>query len=145
MVTMTLLQGVANTFVIFLSRLIVFFIDQGMRDRDDRRGGLGFFAQYMLIQVLQSLLMLPASAVIFAYSRRREYGADAGSARLTGRETMIHALEQLRAGPRIQDDRAPSVSAFKIDGHGYGLMQMMFSSHPSLEARIEALRRQSLT
>ena len=143
MVTMTLLQGVANTFVIFLSRVLVFMLDNALRGRDDERrgGGLGYFAQYMLIQLLQSLLMLPASAVVFAYSRRREYGADAGSAKLTGRETMIHALEQLRAGPRVQDDRAPSVSAFKIDGHGYGLMQMVFASHPPLEDRIEALRK----
>lgn len=144
MVTMTLLQGVVNTFVVFASRVIVILIDQAMRgDREDRRrgGGLGFFAQYMLISLLESVLMLLASPIIYWFSRRREYGADAGSARLAGRETMIHALEQLRAGPRVRDDRAPSVSAFKIDGHGHGLMQLLYASHPPLEDRIEALKR----
>lgn len=144
MVTMTLLQGVANTFVMFLSRVLVFALDQALRSRDDDgrgRGGLGWFAQYLMIQVFQSVLMLLASIPVYWFSRRRELGADAGSAKLCGRETMIHALEQLRDGPRVRDDRAPAFSAFKIDGHGYGLMQLLFASHPPLEQRIEALRR----
>jgi len=143
MVTMTLLQGIVNTFVMFVSRIAVYALDNAMRSRDDDRGsrGLGYFSQYLLISALESILMFLASPVIYWYSRRREYRADAGSARMTGRETMIHALESLRDGPRIQDDRAPSVSAFKIDGRGHGIMQALFSTHPPLEARIEALKR----
>ncbi len=145
MVTMTLLQGIVNTFVMFLARIAVFAIDNAMRNRDDERrgGGLGYFAQYMLISVLESVLMLLASPLVYWFSRHREYRADAGSARMTGRETMIHALESLRSGPRIQDDRAPAVSAFKIDGRGHGLAQLLFSTHPPLEARIEALKKLS--
>ncbi|MDE2039991.1 MAG: protease HtpX [Elusimicrobia bacterium] len=143
MVTMTLLQGVVNTFVVFASRIIMVLIEQAVSSDSDERGGLGFFAQYILVMALESVLMLLASPIIYWYSRRREYGADAGSARLTGRETMIHALEQLRAGPRLRDDRAPSVSAFKIDGHGHGILQFIYSTHPPLEARIEALKRQA--
>ena len=142
MVTMTLLQGVVNTFVMFASRVAVIAIDNTMRSRDDdeRRGGLGYFAQYMLIMVLESVLMLLASPLVYWFSRQREYRADAGSAKMLGRETMIHALESLRAGPRVQDDRAPAVSMFKIDGHGHGLAQLLFSTHPSLEKRIAALK-----
>jgi heat shock protein HtpX len=144
MVTMTLLQGVANTFVMFLSRVLVFALDQALRGRDEegnRGGGLGFWGQWMMIQLLQTVLMMLASIVVYWFSRRRELEADAGSAKMMGRETMIHALEQLRDGPRLRDDRAPSLSTLKIDGHGYGLMAALFSSHPPIEQRIEALRR----
>lgn len=142
MVTMTLLQGVVNTFVMFLSRILVFALDNFLRDRDDRRGGgLGYFAQYMLIQVLQSVLMLLASPLIYYFSRMREYAADAGSARATGRENMIHALETLKRYTQIEDNRAPALSTFKINGRGHGLIAMLYASHPPLDARIEALRR----
>ena len=140
MVTMTLVQGVVNTFVMFLARVLAFFIDNALRSRDDRRGGLGWWGQYMLIQLLQSVLMILASPLIYAYSRRREYAADAGSARTTGRENMIRALETLKKYTQIQDDRMPSVSTLKINGHGYGLVQMLYASHPPLDKRIEALR-----
>lgn len=143
MVTMTLVQGVVNTFVMFIARVAAFAVDNAMRSRDDERrgGGLGYFAHYILVSVLESVLMLLASPLVYYFSRSREYRADAGSAALAGRETMIHALESLRDGPRLRDDRGPAFAAFKIDGHGHGLAQLLFASHPSLEARIEALRR----
>jgi heat shock protein HtpX len=144
MVTMTLLQGVVNTFVMFISRVAVILIDNAMRSRDEegrRGGGLGFFAQYMLINVLESVLMLLASPLVYWFSRHREYRADAGSAKMMGRDTMIHALESLRAGAHVRDDRAPAVSMFKINGYGHGLAQLLFSTHPSLDKRIEALKR----
>jgi len=142
MVTMTLLQGVVNTFVMFFARVLVFALNNAMRRRDDRRGGgLGFFAQYMLIQLLQSVLMLLASPLIYFYSRRREYAADAGSARATGRENMIHALETLKRYTQIQDNRAPALSTFKINGHAQGLVALLYASHPPLDKRIEALKR----
>jgi heat shock protein HtpX len=143
MVTMTLLQGVVNTFVMFLARVIAFAIDSALRSRDGERrgGGLGFFAQYLLIMVLESVLFLIASPIIYYFSRMREYRADAGSARISGRETMIHALESLQGATQVQDNRAPALSAFKINGHGRGLMGLLFSTHPPIEARIAALRR----
>lgn len=143
MVTMTLLQGVVNTFVMFLSRVGAMLIDNAMRSRDDdgrEGGGLGYFAHYMLVSVLETVLMLLASPLVYWFSRQREYKADAGSARITGRDTMIHALQSLQSGRRIRDDRAPAVSMFKIDGHGHGLAQLLFSTHPPIEKRIEALK-----
>src|SRR5206468_352269 len=109
--------------------------------RDDRRGGgLGYWGQYMLIQLLQTVLMLLASPLIYFYSRRREYAADAGSAKATGRENMIHALETLKRYTQIEDDRAPALSTFKINGRGHGLVALLYASHPPLDARIAALR-----
>jgi heat shock protein HtpX len=143
MVTMTLLQGVANTFVMFFARVIAFMIDNALRSRDDDRrgGGLGYMGHYLVVMLLESVLMLLASVVVYWFSRRREYAADAGSAKLTGRETMIHALEQLERSTGRRDDRAPALSTFKINGHGRGLAAMLFSSHPPIALRIEALRR----
>lgn len=144
MVTMTLLQGLVNTFVIFVSQILLIAIESATSGRDEngrRRGGLGFFAQMILIQVLESVLFLLASPIIYWYSRRREYRADWGSADLTGRETMIHALEQLKAATQVVDNRAPSLSTFKINGRGRGLAQLLFASHPPIDARIEALKQ----
>ncbi len=143
MVTMTLLQGIVNTFVMFLAYVIAFAIDNALRSRDseERGGGLGYFAQSILIYVLEMVLMFLASPIIYAYSRWREYRADAGSARLTARETMIHALESLKRATRVEDNRAPALSSFKINGRGHGLLALLFSTHPPLDARIEALRR----
>jgi heat shock protein HtpX len=142
MVTMTLVQGVVNTFVMFLARVLAFFIENAMRgDRDDRRGGgLGYWGQYMLIQLLQSVLMLLASPLIYAYSRRREYAADALSAKVCGREKMISALQTLKRYTQIEDPRAPALSTFKINGRGQGLVALLYSSHPPLDERIKALR-----
>jgi heat shock protein HtpX len=148
MVTMTLLQGLVNTFVMFLARVLLIAMESASRrDRDDDRPsygyGGGYYFHYMIVQLLESVLFLLASPVIYWYSRRREYRADWGSADLTGNATMIHALEQLRSATQVQDDRAPALSTFKINGHGRGLAQLLFSSHPSLEDRIEALKRRA--
>ncbi|OGR82542.1 MAG: zinc metalloprotease HtpX [Elusimicrobia bacterium RIFCSPHIGHO2_02_FULL_57_9] len=143
MVTMTLLQGVINTFVMFVARIAAIAIDNAMRSRDGERrnGGLGFFAQFMLVSLLESVLMILASPVLYYYSRRREYKADANSARIAGAGTMIYALEALKRSTQVRDERAPSLSTFKINGHGHGLIAALYSSHPPIEARIEALRR----
>jgi heat shock protein HtpX len=141
MVTMTLLQGVANTFVMFFARVAAFAIENAMRSRDDdRRGGMGYFAHYLLVSALEVVFMLLANIVVFAFSRWREYRADAGSAGLAGREKMIHALEALQRGAALEDRGHPAVAAMKIHSSGHGLMSLLFSSHPPLEDRIRALR-----
>ena len=135
------------TFVMFFSRVAVFAIDSYLRGNDERRergGGLGYFAQSMLIYVFDMLFTLLSAPLIYYFSRVREYKADAGSARLSSRENMIHALEALKTCTQVQDNRAPGLSAFKINGRGHGLMAHLFASHPSLDARIEALRRLEL-
>jgi heat shock protein HtpX len=143
MVTMTLLQGVLNTFVVFLSRVFGFFIDQalsGGRDRREAGTGIGYFLSVIVLQIVLGFL---ASLVVFAFSRWREYHADAGSARLEGsKEPMLAALRRLKAiteGDPVIDDRSPALQAFKISGKPGSAS--LFADHPSLDDRIAALER----
>ncbi|MBW2712635.1 MAG: protease HtpX [Deltaproteobacteria bacterium] len=137
MVTMTLLQGVINAFVMFMARVIAFGIDQALKDRNNGRG-LGFMGQFAVIMVLQTVFMALGMIVIAAFSRYREYRADAGSARLAGREKMISALEALKGTVELvetQSDR--SVATMKIAGGGF---KSLWATHPPLDERIERLR-----
>lgn len=140
MVTMTLLQGVVNAFAMFLSRIIAFAISQAMRDRDDRNRGMSPFASIAIQMVLEVVFMLLGSIVIAWFSRYREFRADAGGARLAGRENMINALEALRRTFDYVDPNAqPAVQSLKINGRPRGLMAL-FASHPPLEERIARLQ-----
>ena len=143
MVTMTLIQGLVNTFVMVVAEIALFVIENAMRKNDDERGGLGFIAQFILLSVLESVLFFLASPVIYGFSRWREYRADSGSAHLTSPQVMIHALESLQTVTSTEDNRAPALSTFKINGHGRGLFALLFASHPPLDARIAALKRLS--
>ena len=139
MVTMTLLQGTLNTFVIFLSRALGFAIDQLMRrGDDDRRGvGIGYYLGYIVCEIVLGIL---ASLIVMAYSRHREFRADAMGARLEGKDAMIGALRRLKQitdGGGIIDVRSPAPSAFKSKSRA-GLMRL-FATHPPLEERIAAL------
>jgi heat shock protein HtpX len=114
-----------------------------MRGRDDDRrggGGLGFFAHYMLISLLETVLMCLSMPLIYYFSRHRELRADYGSAKISGKESMIHALESLKRCTDLVDNRQTSVAAFKINGRAPGLLAKLFSSHPPLDVRIAALR-----
>ncbi len=141
MVTMTLLQGTLNTFVIFLSRVLGFAIDQFLRrGGDDRRGvGMGYYIGYFICQIVLGLL---ATLIVSAYSRRREFRADAMGAHLEGKDAMIGALQRLKQiteGGGVIDDRSPAISAFKINNPS--ALWHLFASHPPLEERIAALER----
>lgn len=141
MVTMTLLQGVINAFVMFLARALAFLIMQaGRGDRDDRRGGSPIM--YFMVQMaLEVFFMIIGSVVIAAFSRYREFRADAGGARLAGRDSMISALEALKRTYEIVEPAAqPAVQTLKISTRPSGVFRL-FSTHPSLEERIERLRR----
>ena len=134
MVTLTLVQGVVNTFVIFLSRIIGGLIDNAISgNRDNRRsGGMVYF---MIVMVLQLLLGVLASMVVAWFSRYREFKADAGGATLSSRQNMISALERLQQG---QASSLPEqFAAFGITG---GKLSRLFASHPPLDVRIAALR-----
>ncbi len=138
MVTMTLLQGVVNAFVMFLARVVAFAIDQFLRDRNDGHG-LGFFAQYMLIMLFQTIFMMFGMIVIAGFSRHREYRADAGSAQLAGREKMIAALEALKATAELVDPEPErSVATMKIASPGS--IMRLYATHPPLEERIQRLQ-----
>jgi heat shock protein HtpX len=134
MVTMTLLQGVMNTFVIFLARVIGTVVDRAISgNRDNGGGGIAYFA---IVLFLQFVLGLLASIIVMAFSRWREFRADAGSARISGKEKMIAALSRLDAG-RGENTLPQAIQAFGIAGGG---MRKLFSSHPPIEERIAALR-----
>jgi len=139
MVTMTLLQGVINAFVMFLSRVIAFALTQGRRG--DERGG-SFMMQYMLIMVLQMGFGLLGMIPLMAFSRWREFRADAGGAKLAGRAKMINALKALQGLKPLPAGNEPaSVQTLKIFGKGGGI----FSSHPPLEERIARLETATLS
>jgi heat shock protein HtpX len=133
MVTMTLIQGVMNTFVVFLSRVIGYAVDSFLRKNNERSSGPGI--GYMITTlVLDIVLGFAASMVVAWFSRQREFRADAGSAQLLGRQPMINALARL--GGMQTGELPKSVAAFGIAGG----MGQLFSTHPPLEARIAALQ-----
>ncbi len=135
MVTLTLLTGVANAFVIFLARIIASAIDQALRG-DDGRGGLGFLAYYAVVSVLEIFLMLLAYIPISAFSRYREYSADAGSAKLSNPNNMISALSVLGSYTG-ELDKKNSFSIAKIESKR---RVSIFATHPPIEKRIERLK-----
>jgi heat shock protein HtpX len=133
MVTLTLIQGVVNTFVLFLSRVIGYVVDKAVF-RSERDHGPGFFITSLVAQILLGIL---ASMIVAWFSRQREFRADDGGARLAGRDGMIAALERLKTG--AQPSALPdSMKAFGISG-GPGFSRL-FMSHPPLDERIAALR-----
>jgi heat shock protein HtpX len=135
MVTLTLIQGVVNTFVIFLSRVIGHFVDRVIL-KNDSGHGIGYFAAVIAAQLLLGIL---ASMIVMWVSRLREFRADAGSAQLNGREPMINALSRLERG--IPGELPEALQAFGISGGGKRNMMRLFMSHPPIPERIEALRR----
>jgi heat shock protein HtpX len=140
MVTMTLIQGVINAFVMFLARVLAFVISQAMRRDDDERGG--GWIQYLMVIVFQIVFSMLGALVVCWFSRQREFRADAGGARLAGRENMIGALHALAAlhNPEIaaaEAHRAASFQALKISGAG-GFLALL-ATHPPIEQRIARL------
>lgn len=134
MVTLTLIQGVVNTFVIFLSRIVGNIVDRSM-SRDNEGRGPAYFVTVLVTQLVLGVL---ASMIVAWFSRTREFRADAGGARLAGRDKMIAALERLM---RAHDEPLPAhLSAFGISGGEGASWQRLFMSHPPLEERIAALR-----
>ena len=131
MVTLTLIQGVVNTFVIFFSRVVGHFIDRVIM-KNERGFGIGYYIGSFIGQIIFSLL---ANIIVSWFSRRREFKADAGGAALAGRGKMINALRRLQQAhdPQPLPDE---MAAFGISGAG---LKELFSTHPPLEVRIRAL------
>ncbi len=134
MVTMTLLQGVLNTFVIFISRVIASVISSSRNDDEESSSNSGIY--FLVSMVLEFALGILASMIAMWFSRYREFRADAGSAQLVGKEKMIAALQRLQRVHEPQEMQG-SLATFMINMKSSAL----FSSHPPLEARIEALRK----
>lgn len=135
MVTMGLLQGVVNTFVIFLSRVIGHVIDRVVF-KTERGFGPAYFITSIIAQVFLSIL---ASMIVMWFSRRREFRADAGSAELAGRQKMIAALQALQR-PAEHKDLPGEFASFGISGNMGAGIKRLFLSHPPLQERIDALR-----
>jgi heat shock protein HtpX len=135
MVTLTLIQGVVNTFVIFFSKLFGYFVDRVLLKNDERNGpGIGAFAAEIAAQLVLGIL---ASMIVMWFSRHREFRADAGGASLAGREKMIAALERLK----INHEQASLPKQMAASGiSGGSAISKLFMTHPPLDERIAALR-----
>lgn len=133
MVTMTLLQGVLNTFVIFLSRIIASVVSNSRGNNNEESHNSGLY--FLVSMVLEMIFGVLASIIAMWFSRQREFRADAGSASLVGKEKMIAALQRLQH-VHAPEEMQGSLNAFMINGP----RKELFMSHPPLEKRIEALR-----
>jgi heat shock protein HtpX len=134
MVTLALLQGVLNTFVLFLARIIGGIVDRAVLRNDRQESGIGFFLVTMLAQFLLGIV---ASMIVCWYSRRREFRADRGGADLTGAGNMIDALQMLKRSHR--QPMPPQLQAFGINTGSAGGFMRFFMTHPPLDERIAAL------
>ena len=138
MITLTLIQGVVNTFVMFFARIIGSFIDKAVFKSD--RPGIGYFVIVMVLQVVLGIL---ASTIVMAFSRWREYRADAAAANFADRNSMIGALRRLQAETQAQipSDMPDTLTALGISSGWKKRTSKLWMSHPPLERRIEALQR----
>jgi heat shock protein HtpX len=137
MVTLTLVQGVVNTFVVFLARVVGYAVDQMLRRNDSEQSGpgIGYMVTVVVCEILFGIL---ASIIVMYFSRQREFRADRGAARILGRpQPMIAALRRL--GGMAEGELPKNMAAFGISGKG---ALSLFSSHPPIEARIAALQAQ---
>ncbi len=135
MVTLALIQGVVNTFVVFLSRIVGHIVDRVIL-KNSHGHGIGYFVTVMISQVVLSIL---ASTIVMYFSRKREFIADTGGADLAGHQNMINALKRLG---QVEPEALPEqMAAFGINNKG-GIMAL-FSSHPPIESRIAALEERS--
>jgi len=135
MVTLTLIQGVVNTFVIFFSRIVGFFVDRVLL-KNERGHGMGYYIASFVAQIVFGIL---ASGIVMYFSRWREFRADEGGAELAGTQNMIAALEKLRRNTGAAE-LPDQMVAFGISGATKSNLQKFFMSHPPLEERIMALK-----
>ena len=133
MVTMTLIQGVVNAFVMFLARVIAFAVRQGSDSRN------AYFMSFLVIIVLEIVFGILGSIIVAWFSRAREFRADAGGAALAGRANMIAALRRLKDTKQLVDNSEPALATLKISGGRSWLA--LISTHPPLEDRIRALEQ----
>lgn len=139
MVTMGLIQGVLNTFVIFLARVVGTVIDNMLSGNRNSEGNSGGFFYFIIVMVLQVVLGFFAGMIVMAFSRWREFRADAGGARLGGRDNMISALRRLGGDTAEPAGLPKAMRAFGIAGGGG--VSRLFMSHPPIAERIAALEK----
>lgn len=140
MVTLALIQGVVNTFVMFFARVVAHLVDNFLKSRTDG-AGLGFMGYFAVVIVAEIVFGLIASAIVAWFSRFREYRADAAGAKLAGSGAMINALGRLKAETEMPDQMPDTLRAMAITkGQTKSLMERLFASHPPLDDRIRALK-----
>lgn len=139
MVTMTLLQGVINTFVMFFARIAAWALSNAMSGDRDRERGTSPMVSYGFQILFEIVFSLLGAMVVAAFSRYREFRADKGGAAFAGKEKMIHALESLKGTLERVDESHPALASFKISGRPKGLLALL-ATHPDLDTRIERLR-----
>lgn len=137
MVTLTLIQGVVNTFVMFFARIIGNFVDRAVFKNESSGPGIGYFIATIFAELILGIL---ASIIVMWFSRQREFRADAASAQLVGSGMMIAALERLRAEQGIPVEMPGEMTAFGINGSLKNGLAGLLMTHPPLEQRIAALR-----
>lgn len=137
MVTLSLIQGVVNTFVMFFARIIGYVVDKAVFKSEDGRG-IGYFIVVMVAEIVLGIL---ASAIVMWFSRQREFRADAMGAQLAGTQSMIGALQRLKAETELPNQMPDSLTAFGINRGLKGGLGQLFSSHPPLDDRIRALQQ----
>jgi heat shock protein HtpX len=144
MVTMTLLQGIVNAFVMFLARVLAYIFSGLGKNRESNSSG-SYTSFILLTYLFQVVFMILGSIVIAAYSRWREFRADAGGSKLAGKENMIDALKTLHVLQSIKDPHAeqPAFEALKISAPVKKGLLFLFATHPPLEERIDRLRKSS--
>jgi heat shock protein HtpX len=140
MVTLALIQGVVNTFVMFFARVVAHLVDGFLKSRSDG-AGLGFMGYFAVVIVAEIVFGIIASAIVAWFSRFREYRADAAGAQLAGSGAMINALARLKAETQMPDQMPDTLRAMAITkGQTKSLMERLFASHPPLDDRIRALK-----
>ncbi|MDR5897879.1 protease HtpX [Halomonas vilamensis] len=141
MVTLALIQGVVNTFVMFFARVVAHLVDNFLKSRSDGEGGLGFMGYFAVVIVAEIVFGLVASAIVAWFSRFREYRADEAGARLAGTGAMVNALARLKAETELPDQMPDTLRAMAITkGQTRSLTERLFASHPPLDDRIRALK-----
>lgn len=137
MVTLALIQGVVNTFVMFFARIFGNFIDKAILKNEEGQG-IGYFVATLFAELVLGIL---ASIIVMWFSRQREFRADAAGAQLAGQSAMIGALQRLQAEQEVPVHMPDSLTAFGINAAKKASFAGLFMSHPPLEVRIEALRQ----
>lgn len=145
MVTMTLLQGIINAFVMFLARIVAYSASRFLFKRDGEEGVGSPLVYQLIVFALEMVFMVLGMIVIARFSRFREFRADAGGARLAGKEKMIQALEALKRTIELKDPATdkPAIQAFKISNYKTSGIARLFATHPPLDERIARLTRRT--
>ncbi len=140
MVTMTLIQGVVNTFVMFFARIAAWGVAQAFASRSDRDERPSPMIHIISVFVFEILFSILGAVVVAYFSRIREFRADRGGATVAGKEKMIHALEALKQTRDMVDQGHPAMASLKISGRRPSSLMQLFATHPDLDVRIRALR-----